>query len=117
MPKPVKCATGRILDQFLPFYSPRDPENLNFQNMKIRPGDIILHMCIININDNHMMYGSLDMELDGQNVLSFPPLPPTAPFPNNPKYQRFAKIKKKAPADIIILYMCTINNNHMMYGS
>ena len=63
------------------------------------------------------MYGSLDMELDGQNVLSFPPLPPTAPFPNNPKYQSFAKIKKKAPADIIILYMCTINNNHMMYGS
>ena len=32
--------------------------------MKKEPGDIIiLHMCII--NDNHMMYGSRDMEHDG----------------------------------------------------
>ena len=30
---------------------------------------IILHMCTI--NNNHMMYGSWDMERDGQNFLSF----------------------------------------------
>ena len=36
--------------------------------------------------------------------------------PNNPKTEKFEKIKKK-PADIIILHNCTINNNHIMYGS
>ena len=38
--------------------------------------------------------------------------------PNNPKNQNFKKLKKKkTPGDIIILYMCTKNNDHMMYGS
>ena len=36
--------------------------------------------------------------------------------PNNPKYQNFEKTKKKS-GDIIILHRCTINDNHMMYGS
>ena len=31
--------------------------------------------------------------------------------------QNFEKIKKKTPEDIIILQMCTINDNYMMYGS
>ena len=35
---------------------------------------------------------------------------------NNPKNQNFQKMKKK-PGDIITLHMCTINDNHMMYGS
>ena len=34
---------------------------------------------------------------------------------NNPKNQNREKIKK-TPGDII-LQMCTINDNHMMYGS
>ena len=34
----------------------------------------------------------------------------------DPENQDFEKIKK-APGDIIILHMHTINNNHMMYGS
>ena len=46
-----------ILDCFLQFYSPNNPENQNFEKMKKARGDtIILHMCTI--NDNHMMYGS-----------------------------------------------------------
>ena len=36
--------------------------------------------------------------------------------PNNPKNQNFEKMKK-TPGDIIILHMCIINENHMMYGS
>ena len=36
--------------------------------------------------------------------------------PNNPKNQNFEKMKK-TPGDIIILHKCTINGNHMMYGS
>ena len=34
---------------------------------------------------------------------------------NNPKIQNFEKLKM--PGDITILHMCTINDNHMMYGS
>ena len=36
--------------------------------------------------------------------------------PNNPKNKNFEKMKKP-PGDIIILHMCTINDNHMTYGS
>ena len=36
--------------------------------------------------------------------------------PNNPENQTFEKMKEK-PGDIINLHMCTINDNHMMYGS
>ena len=35
---------------------------------------------------------------------------------NNLKNQNFEKNKKK-PGDIINLHMCTINDNHIMYGS
>ena len=35
--------------------------------------------------------------------------------PTNPKNQNFEK--KKMSRHIIILHICTINNNHMMYGS
>ena len=42
--------------------------------------------------------------------------PPT----NDAKYQNFEKKKKKMPGDIIpilSLYMCTINDDHMIYGA
>ena len=46
-----------ILDRFLPYYPPMDPENQNFEKMKKNPeGIIILQICTI--NDSHMMYGS-----------------------------------------------------------
>ena len=92
--------------------------------MEKTPGDIILHMCII--NDNHMMYGSWDIERERQNVLSFWTIfclfTPLTTWKikifkkwkkNNKKKQQ----KKKTPEDIIILHKCTINDNHMMYGS
>ena len=54
---------------FGPFFAlllPNNLKNQNFEKMKKTPGDItILHMCTI--NGNHMMYGSRDMECDGQN--------------------------------------------------
>ena len=37
-------------------------------------------------------------------------------YPNNPENQNFEKMKK-TPGDIIILLMCRINENRMMYGS
>ena len=35
---------------------------------------------------------------------------------NNLKNQNFEKMRN-TPKDIIILHTCTINDNHMMYGS
>ena len=35
---------------------------------------------------------------------------------NNSKYENFEKVKK-TPTDITILHLCTINDNHMIYGS
>ena len=48
-------------------------------------------------NHNHMRYSSFDP-------------------PNNPKNQKFEKIKKM-PGDIIILHLCATNYDHMIYGS
>ena len=48
---------------------PNNLRNQNFENMKKYPGDIInSHRC--NINGNHLMYGSRDIEHNRQNFLS-----------------------------------------------
>ena len=62
-----------IIGHFLLFYHsplppPKNLKNQNFEKMS-KSGDIILHMCTT--NDDHMMYGSWDMEHDRQNFLSF----------------------------------------------
>ena len=67
-----------------------------------------------------MMYDSWDMLRDRQNFFWFwtifcPFTPPPHP-PNNPEHQNFGKMKK-IPRDIIIIHRCTINENHMIYGS
>ena len=67
------------------------------------PGDIILHMW--SINDNHMIYGSWDIECGGQSFLSFWDIFSLLPS-NNPKNQNLEKMEKR-PGDII-LHMCTI---------
>ena len=63
-----------------------------------------------------MMYGSRDMEHNRQKFLSFRAI--FLPFyhSNNPQNQNFEKMKK-IPGDIIILLLCTTNDNHMMYSS
>ena len=81
-----------ILDHFLHFYPPNDPENQNFEKLKKKTGDIIiLHMCTI--NGNHMMFHSWDMEPDRQNFLSFWTIFCSYPT-SNPKNQYFEKMKK-----------------------
>ena len=71
-----RSATNRSFCYFGLFFCPppppfpMDPENQNFENIKIMSGDIIiLHIC--NINNNHMIYGSWDMDCEKQNFLSF----------------------------------------------
>ena len=62
---------------------------------------------------NHMMHSSLDMEHDRFWTIfcTFTPLT-TQKITILEQWK-----KKKTPRDIIILHMCTINDNHMMYGS
>ena len=43
-------------------------------------------------------------------------LPPPAPHPFLAT-QKIIILKNKTPGDIIILHRCTINDNHMIYGS
>ena len=63
----------RIFLYFGPFFAlspPNNPENQTFEKMKKTAGDIlILHMCTI--NDDHMTFGSSDMEHDRQNFQAF----------------------------------------------
>ena len=75
---------------------------------------IILHLC--NTNDNHIMYGSWGMERDRHNFLSFWTIFCLFTSLTTPKINILKKWKKYL-RDIIILHMCTINENHMMYGS
>ena len=82
------------------------------------PGDIIiLHLC--SLNDNHMIYGSWDMKHNRLNFLSFWTI--FCPFTSlktwKIKILKKWKQQKKMLGDIIILYMYTINENHMMYSS
>ena len=94
-----------ILGHFLPFQALTTPK-IKILNMKITPGDIILH--IWTINGNHMKCGSWDVKHNIHNFLPFW----TVFCPFTPHYG-----PKKLPEDIIILHMCTINESHMMYGS
>ena len=71
-----------IVDYFLPFYAPNNPENHNFEKMKNTRGDIIiLHICTI--NENRMMPGCWEMERNS-HFLRFCPT-------NNTKNQNFEK--------------------------
>ena len=45
-----------ILDYFLPFYLPKNPENQNFERMKKNTWRY--HFTHVHVNENHMVYGS-----------------------------------------------------------
>ena len=86
---------------------PNNPKNQHFEKKKKAPGDIItLHMCTI--NDNHMMYGSWDIQRDGQILLSFWTI--FCPFKNLDKM-------KKNCGDTIILHNCIKNHGDKVYCS
>ena len=72
-----------------------------------------IYMCTI--TEDHMIYGSCNIRCNRQKVSSFW----TIFFPFSPLTTWKIKILtlKKTPGDVIILHICTINDNHMMYGS
>ena len=100
--------TDRIFYHFGSFFAlpPSNQKIRILKNWKKTPTDIIiLHMCTI--NDNHMMYGSWDMEHNGHNFLSFLAIFPFYPT-NNPQNQNFVKMKKKKKncLEILSFYKC-----------
>ena len=74
------------------------------------PGDIIL-FCTI--NQDHIIYSSRNIQSD-RMFCHFGPCFALSPL-GNLENQNFEDLKK-TPGDIIIFHMCTINDNHMMYG-
>ena len=104
-----------ILDLFLLFYSSNSTKNYNFEKMKKMLGDIIiLHIDTKNDQSSNVWF----LRYWAQRTEFFVILEYFLPFYplNNLKNQTFEKMKK-IPGDIIILHKCTINYNHMMYGS
>ena len=83
--------------------------------MKKAPGDVIfLHMCTK--THNHVIYASWDVECDRQFFVIMSYSLPFYPI-SKPQNWNLEKVKKK-PGDIILLHICTINEDHiMMYGS
>ena len=101
----IQSVTNRIFCHFGPFFAllhPQQPGKSKFQRNE---------------------------KIDSLEILSFYPMWQIEFFvilehflhsyhPINPKNQNFERKKKtKPPGDIIILHMCTINDNHMMYDS
>ena len=102
---------------FCPF-TPQFAKSKFWKNEK-KPGDIIvLHKCTI--NDNHIMHGSWDMEYQEQSFLSFWNIFCSLTPLKIPKMKILKKRKNtttttKKCLEIISFYMCTVNDNHMMY--
>ena len=100
-----------------------DPE---YQNLKKKETNAWRYYHFTHVYYKLQSYDSWSLRYgacDGQTFLSFwavffpyyPP-PPHHALPNNPKKQILKK-RKKIPGDIIILHMCTINENYVMHGS
>ena len=101
------------MNHFLPFYPINNPKNQNFEKMKQKPWRYYL-LYTRTKNHDHMLYCSWDMVHDRCNCFHFGLF--FCPFtPQQPEKSKFWK-NEKNPGYIIILYMCTLNDNHMMYG-
>ena len=66
-----------ILDHFLLFYHPNNPENQNFKKMKKLPGNIIIsYKCTINDNMRYEIWHVTDVIVIFHFGLFFAILPP-----------------------------------------
>ena len=107
----IRCNIQKVLSFWVIFgpFIPLTNQNnkiLKKEKRKKNPGDIII-LHLSTTNDNHMMYGSWDMECNRQNLFSFWTI--FCPFTEKSKFW------KKKPG-VISLHLCTTNDNHMMYG-
>ena len=84
--------------------------------MKKRSGYIII-LSKCTVNDNHMIYGSWDVEDDRQNFCHFGPffalLPPSTPSPfQQPKKWKFWKSEKNPIKNHDHMIHCSWNTTH-----
>ena len=98
---------------FCPF-SPLNTWKIKILKLKKTPGDIVILYTYL-----HHKWQSHDvwfLRYEPWHTEFFVILDCFLPFyhPDNPKNQNFEKLKKTC-GDIIVLYMCTINDNQMMY--
>ena len=75
---------------------------------------MLLHICTI--NEDHMIYGSLDITQNRQRFLAFLVIFYSLTLLTTQKINILKK-REKRPGDIIILHVSTITENHMMYAS
>ena len=103
-----------ILGHFLPFYLPKNQTNQNFEEI-LKTCWIYHHFTQVyqKPQSYHKWFRRNGVRQTEFFVIlgHFLPFPPT----NDPENQNFEN-KKKIPWDIL-LQMCTINEDHMMYGS
>ena len=92
------------LDQFLPFYPPKNLSNQNFEKIRKSPVDILI-LYMYTINKNH------------DNFLSFCAIFCTFTQLTTRKTRILKKWKNYQDISFYILHLCLTNDNHMMYGS
>ena len=97
---------------FFAFYHTNNPERQNFEKKKKAPGDIIL-LKIRTINRDHMMYGFWNIRCNRHEF--FVILGHFLHFYLLTIWKSKLWNMKKIPGGIIILQMCTINDDHTMY--
>ena len=73
------------------------------------------YTCMWTINEDHMIYSSWNIRCNRQKYLSFWAI--CCPFSCLTTWDINILKMKKTSGDIAILHICTINDNHMMYGS
>ena len=88
--------------------------NLNKKNEK-NCLEISFYTYLCTINEDHVIYGSWNIRCSRQKLLSFWAI--FCPFRPLTTWGKKILKFKKIPEDIIILHICTINKNHLMYGS
>ena len=112
----IWTTANRISCHLGPFFAllpPMDRENQNSENMKLMSGDII----ILHVYHKWQSYDEWFLRYGVWQTEFFVNLDRFLPFypPDNPKNKNFEKMNKRR-GDIIILHMCSIDENHRMYG-
>ena len=121
----MRSETDKTFFHFGPFFAllrspphppPNDPKNQNLEQKCKKYLEILsFYTYTCTINEDHMTYGSWNIRCDRQKFSSFWAI--FCPFSPLTTWKTKILRLKKTPGDIIISHICTINGNHMMYGS
>ena len=98
-----------ILGQFLPFYL--SPPISKFWRKFKKCLEISFYTYTCTINEVHMIHGSWNVRCNRQTFSTFGPF--FCPFSPLTNWKIKILTLKKTPGDIIILYICTINDSYM----